>query len=139
MRELPTCATGPEMALRKCLHKLGLRFRVQFRLPELSRRTIDIAFPGKRVAVFVDGCFWHGCAEHRGIPTSNREWWMAKIESNKKRDADTDRRLTHLGWLSLRIWEHDDPWQAADRVAALVRERPSHRKCSPAGQYAPPV
>lgn len=131
MRELPTKGTGPELALRKCLYKLGLRYRVQYRVSELPRRTIDIAFLGKHVAVFVDGCFWHGCSEHRDIPTSNREWWLEKIESNKKRDADTDRRLAELGWLSLRFWEHDDPWEAADRVAAIIRERPASRKMHP--------
>lgn len=131
MRGLPTKGTEPELALRGCLHRLGLRYRVQYRLPGLPRRTIDIAFPGKRVAIFVDGCFWHGCSEHRDIPKSNREWWLAKIENNKKRDVDTDRRLHELGWLSLRFWEHDNAQEAADRVAAIVQKRPTVRRRSP--------
>lgn len=123
MRQLRTSGTGPETALRKALYRLGLRFRIQYRLPELPRRTLDIAFPAKRVAVFVDGCFWHGCAEHRDIPASNREWWRKKIENNTKRDVDTDRRLAELDWISLRFWEHDDPAEAADRVAKTLQER----------------
>jgi DNA mismatch endonuclease (patch repair protein) len=78
------------------------------------------------VAVFVDGCLWHGCAEHCRVPQTHNEYWSAKIAGNMRRDRDTDRRLREAGWLPLRVWEHDDPEEAADRVkAAVVARRPS--------------
>ena len=80
-------------------------------------------FPSARVAVFVDGCFWHGCREHGNLPNANRQWWKAKIAANRARDADTDRVLEELDWSSIRVWEHDDVVLAADRIEKLVRER----------------
>jgi DNA mismatch endonuclease, patch repair protein len=113
--------TGPEVALRKALYARGLRFRIHWPVPELPRRTIDIAFPGRRVAVFVDGCFWHGCDAHGSVPASNREWWNAKLAKNRARDADTDDHLRVAGWAVVRIWEHEDPVVVADRVETVVR------------------
>ncbi len=123
MRALRTRDTTPELALRRVLHRRGLRFRVQYRLPQLQRRTIDIAFPRQRVAVFVNGCFWHGCQHHRGIPKHNREWWSEKIDGNIARDQDTDQRLAALGWMSIGIWEHDETEESANIVemAACAR------------------
>ncbi|MBS4018246.1 MAG: hypothetical protein KGZ68_08410 [Dechloromonas sp.] len=92
--------------------------------PELPGCAIDIAFQRKYEVVFVNGCFWHACSEHRDIPICNREWWFEKIESNKKRDAGTAESWRNSGWLSLRFWEHDAPWEATDRVIAIVRKRP---------------
>jgi DNA mismatch endonuclease, patch repair protein len=117
--------TGVERALRSALHARGLRFRVDYRLPE-SRRRADIAFPKLRIAVFCDGCFWHGCPHHATWPRENADWWRAKIEANRTRDADTDRRLDELGWASVRVWEHEQPGHAAERVAHAVSVRASH-------------
>ena len=114
--------TAPELALRSLLHRHGLRFRVNYRLPHL-RRSADLVFPSERVAVFVDGCFWHGCPEHATWPKENADWWRAKIEGNRRRDEDTDRRLVDAGWQVVRVWEHEEPETAATRVSALVRAR----------------
>ncbi|WP_083323693.1 very short patch repair endonuclease [Kytococcus sp. HMSC28H12] len=108
--------TGPEISLRKELHKRGLRFRVQYRISGIPRRRIDIAFPRWKLAVSVDGCFWHACPDHCKTPATNHDWWRWKFETNISRDKDTDARLGELGWTSIRIWEHEEPVTAADRV-----------------------
>lgn len=107
--------TEPELALRRELHARGLRYRVGYPVPGNRRRSIDIAFVGIRLAVFVDGCFWHGCPTHGTWPITNAEWWENKIEMNRARDADTDRLLREHGWEPLRLWEHEVA-TAADRV-----------------------
>lgn len=106
--------TAPELALRRELHRRGLRYFVHRRpLPEL-RRTADIVFPRAKVAVFVDGCFWHGCPEHgRRVHRKNGWYWPEKIEGNRRRDADTDHRLIEAGWTPLRIWEHQGATEGA--------------------------
>ena len=112
--------TSPEMLLRRELHRRGRRFRVVRKVPGNNRRTIDIAFPRHRLAVFVDGCFWHGCAEHGTSPRANAQWWARKLTANAERDRDTDRLLAEAGWTVLRIWEHVDPVTAADQVEAAL-------------------
>ncbi|GHE11397.1 hypothetical protein GCM10010339_71080 [Streptomyces alanosinicus] len=113
--------TKPEIRLRSLLHRAGLRYRVGIRpLPQL-RRTADVVFPKARVAVFVDGCFWHGCPEHHRPATKNIDFWREKIEGNRKRDAETDSLLRQAGWTVIRVWEHDDPVDAANRVIAVLR------------------
>ncbi|UFN51597.1 very short patch repair endonuclease (plasmid) [Roseomonas sp. OT10] len=114
-----------ELALRSALHRLGLRFRLQRRLLPGSTRTADVVFPAARVAVFLDGCFWHGCPVHGTWPKRNGDWWRAKIEANRRRDRDTDERLTALGWRVVRVWEHEVPAEAAERVSGLVRGEPA--------------
>ncbi len=114
--------TAPEMAVRRAVHSLGLRYFVNRRpLPEL-RRTADLVFPRTRVAVFVDGCFWHGCPHHGKVKHKENTWyWPEKIASNMRRDADTNARLEVAGWLPIRIWEHEDPEIAAERIVLQVR------------------
>ena len=114
--------TKPEMALRRLLHRRGMRYRVHHPVPG-TRRRMDLAFLGPKVAVFVDGCFWHACPEHGTAPANNAGWWADKLAANVARDADTDRRLAEAGWAAVRIWEHVDPVEAADRVQAAVRSR----------------
>lgn len=114
--------TKPELLLRRELHRRGLRYRVQTKVPGNNRRTIDIAFTRARLAVFVDGCFWHGCPEHGTSPRANSEWWTWKIERNKARDVDTDRHLAAAGWHVIRIWEHEQAAAAADRIAGRRQE-----------------
>lgn len=107
--------TGPELALRSALHRMGLRFFVD--RPVLGRRRrVDIVFPTERVAVFVDGCFWHSCPVHGTTPRQNREWWVFKLETNRARDADTDRLLGERGWTVIRFFEHEDANLAAETV-----------------------
>jgi len=116
--------TGPEIALRRALHQRGLRYYVHRRpLPEL-RREADVVFPKAKLAVFVDGCFWHGCPAHgRRDHRTNGWYWPEKIERNKARDQDTDAKLRAAGWIPLRVWEHEKPESAAARVLSLWGER----------------
>jgi DNA mismatch endonuclease (patch repair protein) len=115
--------TGPELALRRILHARGLRYRVdRAPIPE-SRRRADIVFTRLRVAVYVDGCFWHGCPQHGTRSKSNTAWWDEKLRRNRNKDAETDRALVDAGWLVVRIWEHEDPRNAAENVYDIVRSR----------------
>jgi DNA mismatch endonuclease (patch repair protein) len=98
-----------------------MRYRVNLPVPGLARRTIDVAFVGAKVAVFVDGCYWHGCPDHGRVPNSNREWWTEKLRRNQVRDLDTAEHLTGLGWEVVRSWEHQAPEQIADLVEGRVR------------------
>ena len=110
-----------ERELRSKLHRRGLRYRLHRCLLVGSRRSVDITFPASRTAVLIDGCFWHGCPEHRTWPKNNAEWWRAKIEGNIARDRDSDRRLAEAGWTVVRVWEHETVEAAADRIEAVVR------------------
>ncbi|ACU70338.1 DNA mismatch endonuclease Vsr [Catenulispora acidiphila DSM 44928] len=113
--------TRPEIAVRSALHRAGLRYRVNFRPLTELRRTADIVFTKAKVAVFIDGCFWHGCPEHHRASHVNASYWKEKIATNKARDADTERRLQVAGWTVIRAWEHEAPDAVADRVIATVR------------------
>jgi DNA mismatch endonuclease (patch repair protein) len=115
--------TAPELALRRELHRRGFRYRVQVKVPGNNRRTIDIAFSRVQLAVYVDGCFWHGCPEHHVQPRANSDWWRWKIERNQARDIDTDRELAAAGWTVLRIWEHEPVDLAATAVESAYRGR----------------
>jgi len=108
--------TKPELAVRRLLHAHGFRYRVNFRPSREIRRTADIVFTRRRVAVFIDGCFWHGCPLHGTSPTANADYWGPKLARNVERDLETTALLTAAGWTVLRFWEHENP---AD-VAALV-------------------
>jgi DNA mismatch endonuclease (patch repair protein) len=119
--------TAPEVSLRSKLHRLGLRYRVDKSPIRGVRRRADVVFGSAGVAVFVDGCFWHGCPVHSTWPKRNAVFWRDKIETNQRRDADTDRRLKEAGWLPIRVWEHEDPTEATARIAAAVRTRRSNR------------
>jgi DNA mismatch endonuclease (patch repair protein) len=114
--------TKPEMALRQELHRSGLRYRVDYQVLKGLRRRADVAFPRAQVAVFVDGCFWHGCPTHRTWPKSNSEWWASKLEANVSRDRDTDRRLAEAGWLVIRVWEHEDSIEAAATIKLRLEQ-----------------
>lgn len=119
----PSRDTGPELAVRRELHRRGYRYRVERKVDGLPRRRTDLAFPRERVAVFVDGCYWHACPEHGRLPTANAGWWAAKLARNVERDAETSAHLAGLGWLVVRAWEHEDPLEVADRVEAAVLSR----------------
>lgn len=115
--------TKPELRLRSYLHALGLRYRVSVRPIPSIRRTADVVFSSARVAVFVDGCYWHGCPDHYRPAKRNTEFWSEKIEANRRRDAETDRLLEESGWTVVRVWEHDDLFNSAQAVAELVRAK----------------
>lgn len=112
--------TGPERSLRRILHAHGLRYRVDLPLPFDRRRRADITFTRIRFAVFVDGCFWHGCPVHYVPPATNPAYWEAKVSRNRERDLETTARLEQSGWTVLRLWEHEDPDQAAELVQETV-------------------
>src|SRR3954447_14965887 len=112
-----TRPTKPEVAARSALHRRGLRFRKSLKIKIGERWTQpDLAFPRTRVAVFIDGCFWHRCPEHGNSPRANSDYWTPKLDRNVARDRDTDRRLAALGWTVIRAWEHESPESVADRV-----------------------
>jgi DNA mismatch endonuclease, patch repair protein len=120
MSRMPRTSTGPEMELRRALHAAGLRFRTHDRsLPG----TPDVVFPKARMAVFVDGCFWHGCPDHGVLPKSNRDWWREKLETNRKRDQRKDAALADLGWVPVHFWEHEALDDMVGLVLRLWRER----------------
>lgn len=115
--------TAAELAVRRLVHASGLRYFVNARPEPCLRRTADLLFTRARVAVFVDGCFWHGCPEHFSMPATNVEYWSNKIARNRSRDVDTTNRLEVRGWLVLRFWEHEPPAIVADRIVRSVRDR----------------
>ncbi|WP_206307706.1 very short patch repair endonuclease [Streptomyces sp. A0958] len=125
--------TAPEVAVRKLLHASGYRYRLNERVPHMSRRTIDIAFTRAKVAVFLDGCFWHGCPEHATQPRSNAEWWRQKLDRNMARDAETTAHLVAEGWTVMRFWEHQAPAQVAEKVAEAVDRKKSARRTTGRG------
>jgi DNA mismatch endonuclease (patch repair protein) len=114
--------TSIELAVRRRLHAAGLRYRVDY-APDRGdrRRRADIVFTRARIAVFLDGCFWHGCPDHYTEPKSNVGYWRPKIARNRERDAETTRRLRDLGWTVLRYWEHEDAEEVAKAIEAMVR------------------
>jgi DNA mismatch endonuclease (patch repair protein) len=123
--------TGPELALRKILHARGLRYRVNQPLPFDRRRTADLVFTRARLYVFVDGCFWHGCAEHYIEPKTRAEFWQRKLRGNRQRDEDTRQRLEASGATVIRVWEHEDPIESADRIEAVYKSILRLRQASP--------
>ncbi|WP_072802793.1 very short patch repair endonuclease [Rhodococcoides yunnanense] len=112
--------TKPEIALRRELHRRGLRYFVDRAPLKGMRRRADVVFPRRRVAVYVDGCFWHSCPIHATKPRNNAQWWADKLAANVARDRDTDRLLAAEGWTVLRIWEHEDPVAAAELVVRVL-------------------
>lgn len=127
MAKQKRAGTKPEVALRRELHRRGARYFVdRAPLPKLRRRA-DLVFPRRRVAVYVDGCFWHSCPEHATFPKNNAEWWAEKLAGNVARDRDTDARLAAAGWTVVRVWEHEPAAAAADLVMRIVTSAPGGR------------
>jgi DNA mismatch endonuclease (patch repair protein) len=119
--------TNAELSVRRLLHAAGLRYRVEYPVPGMARRRIDVAFTRAKVAVLIDGCFWHGCPQHATQPKSNAEWWRTKLDRNMARDRETTEHLAALGWTVLRFWEHEDPVEVSARVRAAVERRLAER------------
>ncbi|MXY22110.1 MAG: very short patch repair endonuclease [Dehalococcoidia bacterium] len=118
MRSNRRVDTKPEVKLRSLLHRRGLRFRKDYliRLPNRRRVYVDVAFTKKKVAVFVDGCFWHSCPQHGTMPKSNQDYWIPKLRQNVERDRDVNWRLREVGWSVIRIWEHESLEEATATI-----------------------
>lgn len=120
MQAIRSRDTTPERLVRSLVHAQGLRYRVAARpLPEL-RRTADLVFRPAKVAVFIDGCYWHGCPDHYVAPKTNPGYWSDKVARNVARDRDTDERLQAAGWTVLRFWEHEAAEACALKIAGTV-------------------
>ena len=115
----PARDTAPELMYRRALFSLGLRYRVDLRIPPLRRRG-DIVFTRRRLVVLIDGCFWHSCPLHGTIPKSNRDWWTDKLRANVERDRDTVRALRDAGWNVIRIWEHEPLSEGLPRILGAL-------------------
>ncbi|HUY48539.1 MAG TPA: very short patch repair endonuclease [Streptosporangiaceae bacterium] len=134
MQRMPRSSTGPEVLIRKELHRRGLRFRINNRgLPGRP----DITFTAARIAVFVDGCFWHSCPDHGILPKNNRDWWREKLERNVERDREKDTLLEQMGWTVVHVWEHEPPSAAADGIEQLWRSARETRARRPRGAPSP--
>ena len=119
--------TKPEIQLRSLLHRMGFRYRVNIApLPGMRSRA-DIVFPRLKVAIFVDGCFWHSCPHHGTLPKKNAKWWRAKLAANVTRDRDVNEFLNQQGWEVVRIWEHEAPEDAARHIANILKSMHSPR------------
>lgn len=114
--------TQLELALRRALFAEGYRYRVAYPVPGMPRRTIDICFPRRKVAVFIDGCFWHRCPEHYVAVKNNSMWWEAKLQRNVERDQETTEKLVGQGWRVVRIWEHEAPAEALGRLTDALED-----------------
>ncbi len=115
--------TGPELALRSFVHKAGLRYAINARPESKINRRADIVFRSAKVAVFVHGCFWHGCPKHYVLPKTNKSFWSEKVKRNRERDDETKRLLCQKGWKVFVLWEHQDFRKPATRIAQEVRSR----------------
>ncbi len=118
MRATKRRDTRPEQRLRSLLHRRGLRFRVDhpIRTAAGRKRRTDIAFTRQKLAIFIDGCFWHQCPDHCRVPERNHDYWEAKLRGNAERDRLIDRELRDSGWIVLRFWEHESPERAAKEI-----------------------
>lgn len=116
----PQRDTSPELKLRSALHRLGFRFRLHKRLIVGKNFKVDIVLPRYRIAILVDGCFWHSCPQHGTIPRTRSRWWKHKLSENRKRDALHVISLQECNWTVVRIWEHEDSQLAARKIAELI-------------------
>lgn len=120
--------TAPEKALRSALHSKGLRFRIDQKIIKKLNRKADIVFRSAKVAVLVDGCFWHGCPFHGTRAKANAEFWKNKIAHNQARDLDTNVQFKKAGWRVVRVWEHEDPGKVSQKIYSIVVKRIHDKK-----------
>lgn len=114
--------TQPELLVRRILHSRGVRYRIDTSPEPGLRCKADLVWRGLRLAVFIDGCFWHGCPEHATRPKANEAWWAHKLDANVQRDRRTDTELTSRGWTVMRFWEHEQPTTVADAICGTLVE-----------------
>lgn len=131
--------TAPELAVRRLLHARGVRYRVDYAPGPDRRRRVDIVFTRRRIAVFIDGCFWHGCPVHGTSPKANADYWLPKLERNKQRDHETRSMLEADGWTVLRYWEHEPPEVVAREIAAAVQGKVTEKGAPEEGGVRPTV
>lgn len=112
--------TLPELAVRRLLHAAGVRYRVDFAPLHGLRSRADIVFTRRRIAVYIDGCFWHGCPLHASSPKTNTDYWLPKLAANAARDEEATQRLRHAGWTVLRFWEHENPVDVSSKIIDAV-------------------
>ncbi|WP_078849429.1 very short patch repair endonuclease [Streptomyces sp. NRRL F-5126] len=117
--------TAQELAVRRLLHSRGLRYRLHVPVPGMRRRTVDVVFGKARIAIFFDGCFWHGCPEHATSPRANAQWWRSKLDRNAARDRETTDHLVAEGWTVFRFWEHEPAEEVAEQISLAVEARRS--------------
>ena len=131
--------TKPELALRHALHRLGYRYRKDYRLDLVGGRRVrpDIVFTARKLAVFVDGCFWHACPEHGSKPKNNEWYWSPKLVGNVERDQLNDTSLKLAGWTVVRLWEHVPVDEAVAAVVSALTTAGATAKASPATQPSP--
>lgn len=122
MKKVRVKDTDEEMAVRRILFATGLRYRIYYqpKTPNIGRGSIDIAFPKKKLAIFIDGCFWHGCPVHGMVPKANRKWWLKKLAENKGRDSKISRILESDGWTVLRFWTHQSPEEMVTTIIETI-------------------
>lgn len=123
MKRTPQRDTPVEVAIRREAYRRGLRYRVDRRPTKSVRSRADMVFIGPKVAVYIDGCFWHGCPKHGTWPKNNAQWWREKLEANMARDRRVDAALEGEGWRVVRIWEHEDVVEAVDCIEDAIRSR----------------
>lgn len=133
MKSVRRTGTKAELLLQQALDSMGFKYKVNASVIPNSTRKADIIFLKEKIVVFVDGCFWHGCPLHGTKAKANAEFWYLKIKANKRRDKDTNRKLEKEGWLVIRVWEHEDPKEAAAKIADLVREKRKQIKANKRG------
>jgi DNA mismatch endonuclease, patch repair protein len=114
--------TAPEVALRSALHRRGFRFRKHVRPVPGVACTVDVLFPTERLALFIDGCYWHSCPQHASSPITNGDWWRAKLAATRERDLRNTQTLNDAGWTVLRIWEHEEVEEAATHVSEVLQQ-----------------
>ena len=121
MAKVRRTGTNAELALRREMYRIGLRYRIDYEVLRKPRRVADVAFPGRKIAVFVDGCFWHGCPAHGRMPSDPTGYWHAKIDRNRRRDVRVGEALQSAGWTVIRVWEHAAVAETAELVEQAVR------------------
>jgi DNA mismatch endonuclease (patch repair protein) len=129
--------TSAERVVRQLLHGSGYRYRTHFPVPGMPRRNIDIAFTRAKIAVLIDGCFWHGCPEHASSPKANATWWRQKLDRNVERDRETSNQLVSEGWTVLRFWEHEPPEAVIRQVVRAVEQERAARPTRTTRRHAP--
>ena len=124
--------TGPELRVRRALHRAGFRYRIHYQAVAGLRCAVDIAFTKQKIAVFIDGCFWHSCPDHVSraprIGTSHADWWIAKLYRNVERDHRVDEALSQAGWTVVRFWEHEAPEYIVEQLQLLLGRRVSEHR-----------